>query len=236
MVFDTLRVDMLLNDMVQIEFIVVQRKTLTQAKSILAQINLVADIIDLDSGDRLAPPKYDFDRAQHAPQLPNYVFAGAGFALVAAFVFGSALGINLRAGYNILNQEQAYVNSLEERLVDLTTLNTRVQAIYEEERFVRELRFGRPSTLAAIESLSRVLPDGSWLESLTLTDENLTISGFARDANRLPALIEAAPIFEAVRFKSASERTIIEIRSGEIIEAERFTLQMILRFAIEPEI
>lgn len=236
--FETRRVHIPVDGVLQAEIVVVPRQIIARANVLLAHIGLVADIVDLASGDELAAPTYDLGRADRLPRLPRFVVAGAFAALTVALIFGASLSFDLRENYAIIERKRADMEVLESRLVDPKILNAHVNAIDEEKNLLRDLRLEHPSSLVVIESLSRVLPDDSWLETLRLTDQSLAVWGYAKDATPLLALIEAVPIFEAARFTSPSERTVLAGESQEPIETERFSLQMTVRAAnkIEPEI
>jgi general secretion pathway protein L len=74
--------------------------------------------------------------------------------------------------------------------------------------------------------LTRLIPDGSWLQRVNLNSDSLIVSGQSDQASALIALLEASPMFASVRFKSPVVR---DRRSGK----EKFDLTMSL--TQEPE-
>ncbi|MCG7929595.1 hypothetical protein A3197_15720 [Candidatus Thiodiazotropha endoloripes] len=69
--------------------------------------------------------------------------------------------------------------------------------------------------------LTRLIPDGSWLQRVNLNSDSLIVSGVSDQASALIALLEASPMFVSVRFKSPVVR---DRRSGN----EKFDLTMTL--------
>jgi general secretion pathway protein L len=67
--------------------------------------------------------------------------------------------------------------------------------------------------------LTKLIPDGSWLQRVNLNSGSLIVSGQSDQASELIALLEASPMFSAVRFKSPVVR---DRRSGK----EKFDLTM----------
>ncbi|MEW8365475.1 MAG: PilN domain-containing protein [Candidatus Thiodiazotropha taylori] len=67
--------------------------------------------------------------------------------------------------------------------------------------------------------LTRLIPDGSWLQRVNLNSDSLLVSGVSDQASALIALLEASPMFVSVRFKSPVVR---DRRSGK----EKFDLTM----------
>jgi general secretion pathway protein L len=57
-----------------------------------------------------------------------------------------------------------------------------------------------PVAVLAIDALSRALPDGTWLDELTIADEHIRISGISHSVNRLVPLIEGNPLFTNATF------------------------------------
>jgi Tfp pilus assembly protein PilN len=83
--------------------------------------------------------------------------------------------------------------------------------------------------LVTIETLSQVLPDSVWLESLTLSEGHLLLNGYSTDAAKLPSLLEGTAAFRAAAFAASNERLMMPRSDDEVIEVDRFTLQADVR-------
>jgi len=75
-----------------------------------------------------------------------------------------------------------------------------------------------PSLLLLLDRLSQTLPDGSYLTELRWEEGRLHLSGYSRDGAGLPALLDASPYLEDVRFEAAL------LRAGP--EGDRFQLSL----------
>jgi general secretion pathway protein L len=118
------------------------------------------------------------------------------------------LGLALLAGAYLHRQSQALA-AIEERMsvAEKAALKVRghvekIETASREVRSLQQFRQQQHSMLEVWEELSRILPDGAWLQSLSLTQENLTAEGLAESAEDLISLLESSPLFERVRFAS----------------------------------
>lgn len=84
-----------------------------------------------------------------------------------------------------------------------------------------ELTRGAPSATLILEALSRLLPDDTWLNQVTLTGRELTLEGVSASAARLVPLLEASPLFTKVAFVGA---TTLDAKTGQ--ERFQFTIRL----------
>lgn len=85
------------------------------------------------------------------------------------------------------------------------------------ERFLVEARIKRPTALAAIEELSRLVPDDAWLQQVQLSNAGIEFNGLAANAEALLRTLEDSPLFAAAAFRAPVNQ---DIMSGR----ERFAL------------
>lgn len=90
------------------------------------------------------------------------------------------------------------------------TLHSRRKAL-----FARKAR--EPSVLALIDELTRVVPSDAFVTELTVTEDEITISGYARKASEVLGAVETAPHFDSARFLSP-------VTQDRRLERERFSL------------
>ena len=105
---------------------------------------------------------------------------------------------------------------------------TEIRAFDDVKHAAHERYLAQPSSLVVLESLSRALPDDAWLESLILDKQRLTFSGHASNASRLLGLMEAVQVFERARFVGPIERQSKLMDDGEVIEVERFSMELVV--------
>jgi general secretion pathway protein L len=84
-------------------------------------------------------------------------------------------------------------------------------------RQLHELKRRTPASIAILDEVTRVLPDGTWLNSLDLRDGALSLSGYSAKASALIALLEDSDLLEEVQFRS---QVTFDQKSG----AERFSI------------
>ncbi len=77
---------------------------------------------------------------------------------------------------------------------------------------------GAPRAVTLLADISETLPDGTWLDSLTLDEGGVTLGGVSDQASRLPALLAARPGLAAPRFAAP----IVSAEAGR----ERFLLRL----------
>lgn len=235
-VFDTLAVTTAADGMLEVSLAVAPRRTVARAAETLEQLGLVPDVVDLGDGDGMAPPTHDLAHAGHRRHLPRFVPITAGLFVFAALAAGVFAFFDARAREAALDQRRNYAALLEQRLADLPSLRERIEGLESEGRAVLERHLARPSTVLTIETLSRLLPDTAWLETLTLADGRLQVTGYGSDAAQLPSLLESHPAFHAAGLSASSERLSMPRETGELIEVDRFSLQADVRptIGLEP--
>jgi general secretion pathway protein L len=108
----------------------------------------------------------------------------AVWKLAAASILAFACGMGATAGVLKLNALKAEAMDLEARvgairseiangniLLDRTaTITAQLSAVYHE-------RSERPPTITVVDELSRLLPDGTWLQQLSIKDKTVTLVG-----------------------------------------------------------
>lgn len=75
--------------------------------------------------------------------------------------------------------------------------------------------------LRVLDKLSKILPDGTWLDGLTLQGAKVQLEGYSSDASQLIALVEAVPAFRNARFRSSVIR-------DNTSQAEKFSIEFLL--------
>ena len=228
-VFDTTSTAPTGDGMLQVSLAVVPKQVVEKAARVLDQLGLVPDIVDLAEAEPFASPTHDFARAGRPKRLPRHVPVIASLLVFAGIAAGIFAYFELESRAAAYAQRQAYAAMLEQRLHDLPQLHQRIETLENEERAVLERHLARPSALVTFEALSRVLPDTVWLESLTLVEGRLTLTGYSTAASELPSLLEGDPAFEAAAFTASNERLLMPVAADQSMEVDRFTLQADVR-------
>ncbi len=96
-------------------------------------------------------------------------------------------------------------------------------------RFLQETRNGRPTTVEVLDEITRLLPDGTYLEKLSIEGEQLTLIGLSNQAAALVGKLEGAQQWDAPALSGALQQ---DPRS----RMDRFTLVAQLRVAKSAEV
>lgn len=133
------------------------------------------------------------------PLLPR----GLRARLLLACALLGALNLALHAG-----AEEARRARLDEAVAEARQRAQRVERLraqMNERRQVREelmSRRGDIRLLAVLDQLTRLIPDDAWLDSVEVRGASVYVTGTARVASSLVALIEISPMFADAQFRS----------------------------------
>ena len=73
-----------------------------------------------------------------------------------------------------------------------------LQQLVDGAAFLEEKRNGQASTLEVWNELTRLLPDGTYLEKLSVEGRTLQLIGLSREASQLVPLLQASPLWTKV--------------------------------------
>lgn len=213
---------------IEVRIAIVPRRTVLAAIEILESLSLRAETIDLEGTHWSAPPNHDLNPARHAPRLSFSVIALLIGLQIGIIIIAALARHDLEVRVELNNARIRQLALLEERLTDAAELRAQFAKLETARRSLFELINGRISPLIVIETLSRILPDTTWLDEFTIADTQLAISGFSADATLLPSLLEITSTFNSVQFTGPIERMLIANESGSAQEFERFSLRATL--------
>jgi general secretion pathway protein L len=104
------------------------------------------------------------------------------------------------------------------------TAQTRRAATEAQRRAILAAKAGQPGTLEILQSLTRAIPDGAWLTSLSLSGREVVIEGLAPSAASLVRPLETAGPFARVFYRAPITRdpqTGLEMFQFALTLAER---------------
>ncbi len=139
------------------------------------------------------------------------------------------------AGYLAIDRHEAALAQLQEQSSQLKKKlqvaresNLRAQAVAAEIDNFRRVRAANASRVAAIEELTRLLPDMAWVTDLRIEGANVSISGLAKSAVSLIPTLERSPLFiDAV--------STAPLTFDQREDKERFSMRVKLRGASMPD-
>lgn len=147
----------------------------------------------------------------------------AGFMAMIAFSTLAFVHQGTKLADDRRLEREAFAAALRSRLDDLPELRQQLDGLKSQSGQIAERRRNQPSVLLAIDQLSDALPDGVWLQRLSISGRELSMAGYAPDAETLLAIIEGHQAFTEAQFTSASRPEDIEY-NGQWYSADSFSL------------
>ncbi len=176
----------------------------------LAGIDL-ADAEDRALGVNLLPPAQRHRRRDPWRWL-NLVLA---LAALLALVLGLRQLLDNRR--DAATQLQATIAKRQAQAQGISAARQRVVDAVEGERFLRGLRNDRPSTVEIMEALAQRIPDGTYLEKLSVEGGQLTLIGLSNQAAALVGQLEGAPQWTSAALSGA-------LQTDPRMRMDRFTV------------
>lgn len=142
--------------------------------------------------------------------------------LVLALV---ALALMLLAAGQLLDNRQQAADRLRAEVErsarsarGVASERAQLQALVDGARFLEEERLRRPATLQVWAELTRLLPDGTYLEKMALEGDSMQLIGLSREANQLVALLAPSPLWQRANLTGVLQA------DGPAQGRDRFTL------------
>lgn len=117
-------------------------------------------------------------------------------AVIAVLLVGAML-------WQLLANRRAAAAAFEQRISAQADEGRRAAAqrqqlinLIEGQAFLDEARASRPPTIAIIDELSRRLPDGTYLEKVTIDDKQLLLIGLSNEAAALVGRLQSAELWQ----------------------------------------
>ncbi|HSV28129.1 MAG TPA: PilN domain-containing protein [Candidatus Omnitrophota bacterium] len=85
---------------------------------------------------------------------------------------------------------------------DADRLRREIEASLAAERLIVEARNAKPTALAALDEISALVPDDSWLQQVRLGPDGIEVQGSAAAAAQLLGAVEDSGLFAAAAFRA----------------------------------
>ena len=129
------------------------------------------------------------------------VLAAANAALLLA-----AAGLPLWDRHREAARLEEQVAAAKLRADAVLRLRANVEAVRGEIAFLSGRQARLPIMVVALDELTRVVPDGTWIEELRLDQNGLDLRGQSPQASALIGATEASPMFRKVEFRAPVTR------------------------------
>jgi general secretion pathway protein L len=186
---------------VTVELVAAPRSRIDPLLQRLATLGVAVDAVDVAEGAgrlgvNLLPPEQR-PRHAHPRRRLNRVLAVAALALLL-LVMGQWLG-NRRAA---LDSMQAQVQALRGEAQQVAALRQRLADSVGAAGFLARRRAQSPSLVDVLDDVTRRLPDGTWLERLTVDgDGRIGLQGQSPQATSLLERMKGSPLIGEPSFQ-----------------------------------
>lgn len=183
-----------------IKLVVVPRRILREWLERLSSWGLHPAVVSVANDEphsiNLLPEEERPSRPKGLPRL-NVVLTGLLLVLIAGVVF-----LPLWQKRTIVIDLMAKVATEQRQAEVVLALRQRVDKAIKASNFLVNKKLEFPTTVELLYELTRLLPDGTWLQRLSITRSELDIRGESTEASSLISRLEASPYFENVQFSS----------------------------------
>jgi Tfp pilus assembly protein PilN len=157
----------------------------------------------------MLPP--DLSRRILGRRRRSVVLSAIACALAFAFALFSLDGYRSRT----LRKLDSEISRVRERAEGALALERKADVLSREARAMAAMGADRLDLVGAIAALTRRLPAGAHLLALRSTGRDWQIDGYARESAPLVARLEEDPLFENVRFLTATSRSQVDGKAYE---------------------
>ena len=216
-----------------LQFAVAPKARVDPSLGLLAQAGVrpVAVVLgdDLNAGHmplNLLPPER---RVKSASRISA---SNTLLAALALILFAGALALPIWQKRQAIAALNPLVERARREAEGADRLKTELDTLVQTYDFLLQRKHTYPAATAVLDELTRVLPDGTWLQQLNLRSHpkgwEIQIQGETTISSRLASVIEDSPLFRDAGFKSP-------LVKGQAPASERFHLGAELESAPAPQ-
>ena len=187
----------------EVDLVVVPLARLQAGREALGPLAATLAGVDLAGPDgaplgvNLLPPA---QRRRVADPWRTWNAALAAVALVALWL----------ALWQVLDNRRDAADAFERELAPRAAQARQVAAdrqalasIVAGQAFLDRSRAARPTTVEVLDELTRLLPDGTWLEKVAIEDDRLVLIGLSSEASALVSRLEPSPLWRSPALSGA---------------------------------
>jgi general secretion pathway protein L len=217
------------NGKIWVRQIVVKRELLDPIMRRLAAGGIAVDFADCwDEAGKQALPVDLLRAARHEPTSERHRLSPAVILAVCAFVLaGSAVAIGLARYEAALQSLEAETDAAKAKALAVRRSLTGVEASLGQVSELRRLKTARPPAIRVLDELTRLLPDGAWVNYLKIEGDAVEVTIVAPATGELLPLFERSPLFAAATLTAP-------VTYDAAGQSERATVRMMLRPVTAP--
>jgi general secretion pathway protein L len=211
--------------MLTISLVIVQKYKIRQSVEALGRLGLVPDVVDLADDDAYHAPHYCLLGNSGPTQIVKLVPIAVGISIIMSMTISLLALVELNDNTIVLNERQDHLNGIIESISDLPDIYSTFDSLRSRMKEITTEHHQNISRLWIIDQISQVIPDTSWLESISIEDRKIIITGYSTEASHIPGLIERHPNFMGVVFTAPIQRYLLSEGHNRTKNVEQFSLQ-----------
>ncbi len=145
----------------------------------------------------------------------------AALLAINVLLAGLILGLKYKAGNDHIEELNAQLNSAQQMAAITTKTRQKIAQVVKEKSFLAVTRRDTPFAVDVVNEITRIVPDGVWLEKLSIKKGQVQLHGQAPAAAKLIAIIEASEKFSGAQFRAP-------VTQGSEGDLERFVISAAL--------
>lgn len=182
-----------------VQLTLVPRPPVEAALAAAERLGLVVERVEVagePASGNLLPPR----RQALAARLPR--FAVGGLAALALALAGAAVLVPLEQAHQRAATLSAALADSRRRADESLKLEKEIDAEIQQSGFLALRKRETPSASELLDTLTRLLPDDTWLSELEISGGELRLTGFAASASTVLGLVDQSPRFANAAFRS----------------------------------
>ena len=216
-----------------VQFAVAPKTRVDASLSLLAQAGVrPAAVVLADDLSTERMPLNLLPPEQRVNTAPRISAANTLLAALALILLGVALALPVWQKQQAIAAINPLVQDAKRQAEGADRLKSELDTLVQTYDFLLQRKHSYPAATAVIDELTRVLPDGTWLQQLNLRSHpkgwEIQLQGETTISSRLASVIEDSPLFRDAGFKSP-------LIKGQAPASERFHLGAELESASAPK-
>jgi type IV pilus assembly protein PilN len=158
-------------------------------------------------------------RKKKAKPLATYLVS-AVFVIIATIALGFFANTFLGSKIKDLNKESAanakLIKSLDKKIQEVKDFEKIKKKFTDRKKVIEDLRAGQSLPVRLLDELSMKLTDGIWFKTLTIQNENVSLSGIGFNNNEIVDFVQdmkGSELFSEVMLKGTKKTKINDVEA-----------------------
>jgi general secretion pathway protein L len=166
----------------------------------LAEIELAPDIVDVEGEDSRINLLPSDKRPRKGQLVQRLQWALGGLVLILLAVV--CLLPLWQQRTVLVNDLLPRVNTAQRQVQEILALRDELESSIEASHFLLQKRRQTPLAIELLNELTRIFPDGTWVERLEIKGSEIQVRGQSSQASALIGMVEESKFFNNVTFRS----------------------------------